>query len=98
MIKDILVKLERERSRDSVHSYAVSVAETFDAHLTGVAFAHAGTPSLFLPDIPSGLLEDVLAENAAAARDAVERFQDAVKRSLPSAEHRLVMESKLGSP
>lgn len=98
MFRDILVKLEQDGSRDSVRDYAVSVAETFDAHLVGVAFAHAAVSGLFLPDIPSGLLEDVLAESTTAARRATERFQEAINHSLPSAEHRLIMQGELGPP
>lgn len=39
MIKDVILNLERNKSRDSVRDYAITVAKTFDAHLTGVAFA-----------------------------------------------------------
>ncbi len=42
MIKDIILNLETEKSRDSVCGYAISVAEAFDAHLAGVAFAGRG--------------------------------------------------------
>ena len=38
MIKDILVSLPIGRLSDSAVNYAVSVAEAFEAHLTGVAF------------------------------------------------------------
>ena len=40
MIKDILVSLPIGRLSDSAVNYAVSVAEAFEAHLTGVAFVH----------------------------------------------------------
>ncbi|MFZ0195654.1 MAG: universal stress protein, partial [Pseudolabrys sp.] len=40
MIKDILVSLPVGRLSDSAVNYAVSVAEAFEAHLTGVAFVH----------------------------------------------------------
>jgi nucleotide-binding universal stress UspA family protein len=39
MIKDVILNLERNKSRDSVRDYAITVAKTFDAHLAGVAFA-----------------------------------------------------------
>jgi nucleotide-binding universal stress UspA family protein len=39
MIKDIILYLERNKSRDCVRDYAITVARTFDAHLAGVAFA-----------------------------------------------------------
>ena len=40
MIKDILVNLPVEGSRDVVTSFAVSGAARFGAHLTGVAFLY----------------------------------------------------------
>ena len=39
MIKDVILNLERNKSRDFVRDYAITVARTFDAHLAGVAFA-----------------------------------------------------------
>lgn len=98
MIKDVVVKLERDASRDSVREFAVSVAETFGAHLTGVAFAHAGLPSFVMADVPSDVLASVFAENEATARAAIERFEEAIKRSDLSSEHRLVTESESGPP
>ena len=38
MIKDVIVNLALNKSRDSVRDYAITVARTFDAHLAGVAF------------------------------------------------------------
>ena len=38
MIKDILVNLSYDTSQDGVSNYALSVAETFGAHITGTAF------------------------------------------------------------
>jgi hypothetical protein len=38
MIKDIIVNLERRIGRDPARDFAISVAETFDAHVAGVAF------------------------------------------------------------
>ena len=39
MIKDVILNLERHKSRDCVRDYAITVARTFNAHLAGVAFA-----------------------------------------------------------
>ena len=38
MIKDILVNLSYGPSQDGVSNYALSVAETFGAHIMGTAF------------------------------------------------------------
>ena len=51
MIKDIILNLERNKSRDSVRDYAITVAKTFDAHLAGVAFADGA-------NIPLGAFAD----------------------------------------
>jgi hypothetical protein len=41
MIKDIIVNLEHRIARDPAREFAISVAETFDTHVAGVAFAYA---------------------------------------------------------
>ena len=99
MIKDVILNLERNKSRDSVRDYAIMVARTFDAHLTGVAFADgANIPVFVLPEFPPAVIADILAENKKAARSAIERFDAAVNGSLLSVEHRLVTQSSLGEP
>ena len=99
MIKDVILNLERNKSRDSVHDYAITIARTFDAHLAGVAFADgANIPVSLMPEFPRAVIADILAENKEAARSAIERFEAAVKGSLLSVEHRLVTPSTLGAP
>jgi nucleotide-binding universal stress UspA family protein len=99
MIKDVILNLERNKSRDSVRDYAIMVARTFDAHLTGVAFADgANIPVFVLPEFPPAVIADILAENKKTARSAIERFEAAVNGSLLSVEHRLVTQSSLGEP
>jgi len=99
MVKDILLNLECDESRDNALDYAISVAEMFDAHLAGVAFAdRAILPGYPMLDIPSNVLTDILAESERAARSAIARFEAAAKRSLLSAEPRLITESELGPP
>ena len=51
MIKDVILNLERNKSRDCVRDYAITVARTFDAHLAGVAFADGA-------NIPLGAFAD----------------------------------------
>ena len=51
MIKDVILNLERNKSRDFVRDYAITVARTFDAHLAGVAFADGA-------NIPLGAFAD----------------------------------------
>jgi nucleotide-binding universal stress UspA family protein len=99
MVKDILLNLECDESRNSALGYAISIAETLDAHLASVAFAgRALLPGYPLLDIPSSILTDILAEREKEARSAIARFEAAAKRSLLSVEPRLITESELRPP
>jgi nucleotide-binding universal stress UspA family protein len=99
MVKDIILNLELDKSRDSVRDYAISIAETFDSHIAGVAFADGSNiPGFFTPDVPSRILTSIVAEQDRAARDAIVRFEAAAKRSSLSAEPRLVTQSEFGPP
>jgi hypothetical protein len=83
MIKDVILNLERNKSRDIVRDYAITVARTFDAHLAGVFAEQANAPIFFMPEgLPAAVIADILAENKEAARGAIERFEAAVKGSL----------------
>jgi nucleotide-binding universal stress UspA family protein len=98
VIKDIILYLERKKARDAVRDYAISIAEAFDSHLAGVAFVNGvGSANYLMPGIPADILENMLAESQKAASDAVGRFEAATKRSLLSAEPRLVTESEVPS-
>jgi hypothetical protein len=41
MIKDIIVRLEHRIARDPARDFAIAIAETFDTHIVGIAFAYA---------------------------------------------------------
>jgi nucleotide-binding universal stress UspA family protein len=89
MIKDVIINLERQD--DPARDFAISIAETFDTHIAGVAFAY--TPDLpgdTMMVLPPDILEQMIAESERTARAAIERFDAAVKRSLISAEFRLL--------
>lgn len=91
MIKDIILNLERQIARDPARDFAISVAEIFDAHLAGVAFAYIPEyPGFAVAELPPDLVTQMLAESEKGAMAAIERFEAAVKRSLVSAEHRLL--------
>lgn len=96
MVRDLVVNLEREGSRDSVRDYAISIAERFEAHLVGVAFA-AGIPKYMMPDFPADVLAEILTESERTAQAAVTRFEAAAKRSGINAEHQLITQSDLGT-
>ncbi|MBN9149648.1 MULTISPECIES: universal stress protein [unclassified Nitrobacter] len=83
MIKDIILHLERDPSRDIVRDFAASIAEAFSAHLTGVIFT-------FATNIPADALGDLFVESEAEARGAIDRFETAMKRGALSVEPRLI--------
>jgi nucleotide-binding universal stress UspA family protein len=91
MIKDIIVNLEHKITRDPARDFAITVAETFDAHVAGVAFAYTpDLPGYVTLEIPPEILAPMVAESEKVALAAIERFDAAAKRSLLSSEHRLL--------
>jgi nucleotide-binding universal stress UspA family protein len=94
MIKDIILNLERDESLDQLRDYALSVAERFEAHITGVVFGGPNIPAFAQLDFPSQISAEMMAEGELAARAAVARFDTAAKRSLVSNDHHLVLDSE----
>ena len=91
MIKDIIVHLEHKITRDPARDFAITVAETFDAHIAGVAFAFTpNLPGYAMLEIPPDIVAQMMEESEKAALAAIERFDAAAKRSMLSAEHRLL--------
>jgi nucleotide-binding universal stress UspA family protein len=91
MIKDIIVNLEHRIARDPARDFAITIADTFDAHVTGIAFAYTPDfPGYVTLPIPPEIVAQMMAESEKAALAAIERFDDAARRSLVSAEHRLL--------
>ena len=81
MIKDLLVNLSVEGSRDVAGPYAISIAETFDAHVAAVAFSYEPViPATIMGGIPASLIEQQRTDNDKAATDAVSKFEAAAKR------------------
>jgi hypothetical protein len=87
MIKDILVTLPAGGSPSFASDYAVTVARTFGAHLTGIAFvqdvARAGALFDWAPAI---VLDDYRREVEGAAEAAKVRFEETCRREGLSAE------------
>jgi hypothetical protein len=72
MIKDIIVHLEHQAARDPAHDFAVTIAETFDAHLAAVAFAYAPDfPGYVMLEIPADIVARMIAESEKAAVAAI---------------------------
>ena len=99
MIKDIIVHLEHKITRDPARDFAITVAETFDAHIAGVAFAFTpNLPGYAMLEIPPDIVAQMMEESEKAALAAIERFDAAAKRSMLSAEHRLLKAAGTGAP
>jgi nucleotide-binding universal stress UspA family protein len=98
MIKDVIVKLERDGSRRPIQEFATSVAETFNAHLTGVAFADDGISSAIFSGVPADVVQKVIAQNTKDAQMEIDRFAEISERRLASVAHRLVIERRLDMP
>ena len=91
MIKDIIVNLEHKIARDPARDFAITIAEIFDTHVAGIAFAYAPDfPGYVMLEIPSDIVAEMIAESEKAALAAIERFEAAARRSLVAAEHRLI--------
>jgi nucleotide-binding universal stress UspA family protein len=91
MIKDIIVNLEHKIARDPARDFAITIAEIFDTHVAGIAFAYAPDfPGYVMLEIPSDILAQMIAESEKAALAAIQRFEAAARRSLVAAEHRLI--------
>jgi hypothetical protein len=90
-IKDIIVNLEQQISRDPARDFAITVAETFDAHIAGIAFAYAPDfPRYVMLEIPPDIVAQMIAESEKAALAAIDRFDAAATRSQLPSEHRLL--------
>jgi nucleotide-binding universal stress UspA family protein len=82
MIKDVLVNLSVDSARDVAAEYAISVAQAFDAVLTGVAFAYEPViPGTVFGSIPPEIIEAGRAESDKAAHSAREKFDEAARRA-----------------
>jgi nucleotide-binding universal stress UspA family protein len=91
MIKDIIVNLEHKIARDPARDFAITIAETFDTHVVGIAFGYApGLPGYAMLEVPPDIMAQMIAESEKTALAAIERFEAAARRSLVSAEHRLL--------
>src|SRR5688572_15798745 len=82
MIKDLIVNLTVAGGRDVAGPFALSIAETFNAHVVGVAFAYEPViPPTIMGTIPASLIEGQRTENENAAADATARFDEAARRA-----------------
>jgi nucleotide-binding universal stress UspA family protein len=92
MIKDIVVNLSVGPARDVATDFAVSVAATFDVHLSGIAFRYDPLVPVMadMYGIPSDVIESQRIENEKAAKAAVDKLDDAAKRAAVFAQARVL--------
>ena len=90
MIKDIILNIEQDSSRDNVSDYAISIAQEFECHLAGISMAGLDIPTVMMPDFPTDLIGKILAENEETARKSAKRFEQVATRRGISFEHQLI--------
>ena len=98
MLKDIVVNLTGGGPQDFAADYAVSVAKSFGAHVTGIAFVFAPViPDAGLGAVSPSLIEMQRDDNARAAKDAASQFVTVAKAAGVSAETRILDASLAGA-
>lgn len=97
-MKDIIVSLSPGASRDVAAHYAVSIAETWGAHVAGVAFAYDPVlPASIMGGISADVFDVQRQENEKVAKAAVEAFETAAKRAGVSTESRMLTATIAGA-
>jgi nucleotide-binding universal stress UspA family protein len=97
MIKDIVVNLGLG-GQDPAGLYAIAVANSFEAHVLGVAFSYEPViPGMVIGGIPPDFIESQRREADTKARTAVARFEEAARRAGVSAETRIISTSISGA-
>jgi nucleotide-binding universal stress UspA family protein len=98
MIKDIVVNLSVGENGGPAGDYAVSVADTFGAHVVGIAFVFDPiVPISGTGYIPAEVIDTQLADNQSAAKAAIDRFAASASRAGISAEPLTLSASAAGA-
>src|SRR6202166_2932577 len=98
MIKDIVVNLSIGENGGPAGDYAVSVADTFGAHVVGIAFVFDPiVPISGTGYIPAEVIDTQLADNQSAAKPAIARFAASASRAGVSAEPLTLSASAAGA-
>jgi nucleotide-binding universal stress UspA family protein len=97
MIKDIVVSLGLS-AKDPTGDFAISVADAFKSHVTGLAFSYEPIiPGAVMGGIPPEFIESQRSEADKKARAAVTRFEAAANRAGISAETHIQSASVSGA-
>jgi nucleotide-binding universal stress UspA family protein len=92
MIKDLVVNLPVGKRPIAAADYAISIAEAFGAHISGIAFAYEPVVApTVMGGVPADWIEAQRAESAKDANAAIARFEAATQRAGLSAEHRMLV-------
>src|SRR5207302_5695864 len=82
MIKDLVVNLSAGTAPDVGGEYAISVADAFRAHVSGIAFAFEPIlPPSVMGGLPPDLVEAQRAEGENAANLLASRFEESARRA-----------------
>jgi nucleotide-binding universal stress UspA family protein len=99
MIKDVLVPLPIGDAASNALDYAVKIARTFDAHLTGVAFVQdLGSSGILFDGAMTTVLEHYRREAEAAAEVAKVQFEEMTRREGLFAESLALSAVAIGLP
>jgi nucleotide-binding universal stress UspA family protein len=92
MLRDVIANLQLGGSRDVATDFAISVAATFNAHVTGLAFLYGPSVPMMVDmyGIPADVFETRRIENENAAKAAVAHFNMLARDSALSAEARII--------
>ena len=97
-IADLVVNLGLDHPRDATAAYAISIAETFDAHLTAIAFSYEPVvPPSVMGGISAEAIDAQWAASVKAADAAIKAFEEAARREGIAAEHRKIKASLGGA-
>jgi nucleotide-binding universal stress UspA family protein len=98
MIKDLVVNLALGKPRDVAAEFAISIAEAFDAHACGVAFAYEPVvPPSVMGGIPADVIDVQWVASDSAADAAITHFEAAARRAGVAAEPRKLTASVGGA-
>jgi nucleotide-binding universal stress UspA family protein len=98
MIKDLVVNLSASDGADPASDYAISVADAFQAHAFGIAFAYEPIlPPSVMGGLPPEIIESQRAEGENAATAVIARFEESARRAGLSAQSRMIPTSLAGA-
>jgi len=91
MFKDVVASLAVGASRDVAMDFAVSVAATFNANLTGIAFLYEPLPPMAdRYGFPPEVIQSQRVENEKMAKAAIAKFDEVARRAAVIAESRML--------